>query len=76
MKKSEVKETIDKNSRSYWEHQINEWIHDEIDRKILTLFLLDGRLLKDIADVVGMEYKNMYRRYKKAIRQLLKHSDI
>lgn len=76
MRKSEVKETINKNSRSYWQNLILEWVHDETDRQILTRFLLDGWTLEEIGKEVNMEYQNLYRRYKKAINQLLKHIEV
>lgn len=76
MRKSEVKETINKNSRSYWQNLILEWVHDETDRQILTKFLLDGWTLEEIGKEVNMEYQNLYRRYKKAINQLLKHIEV
>jgi len=76
MKKSEVKENIEKNSRSYWENQINEWIFNKTDREILTRCLLDDETLDYIAKDKNMDYTNLFRRYKKAVRQLLKHSDI
>ena len=76
MRKSEVREVIDKNSRTYWQNLINEWVHDETDRFILSRFLLDGCTLDKISTEVNMEYINLYRRYKKAINQLLKHTDI
>lgn len=76
MRKSEVKETINKNSRSYWQNLILEWVHDETDRQILTRFLLDGWTLEEICREVNLEYQNLYRRYKKAINQLLKHIEV
>lgn len=76
MRKSEVKETINKNSRTYWQNLILEWVHDETDRQILTRFLLDGWTLEMIAGEMNADYKGLYVRYRKALRQLLKHIDI
>ena len=76
MRKSEVREVIDKNSRSYWQNLILEWVHDETDRQILSRFLLDGWTLDEIGKEVNMEYQNLYRRYKKAVNQLLKHINL
>lgn len=76
MRKREVREIVDKNSRTYWQNLINEWVHDETDRFILSRFLLDGCTLDKISAELHMEYKNLYARYKKAINQLLQHTDI
>lgn len=76
MRKKEVKEVIDKNSRTYWQNLINEWVHNKTDRTILTRFLLDGVTLEIIAEELDMDYKGLYVRYRKAVRQLIKHTEI
>lgn len=70
MKTSEI---VDNKSRSEWEFLIREWVHDEINRKILIRHLLDGFTLSQIAEEIGYEQRQTNRRYKKASAQLFKH---
>ena len=70
MKTSEI---VDNKSRSEWEFLIREWIHDEINRKIMIRHLLDGISLGEIAQEIGYELRQTNRRYKKARTQLFKH---
>ena len=64
----------DDRCRSDWIDLINEWVHDEVNRKILVRHLLDGKTLSEISLEIGYEQRQTARRYKKALNQLAKHS--
>ena len=40
----------DTKSRSEWLSLLNEWIHSERDRKLLTRYMLDGITLEKVAE--------------------------
>lgn len=65
---------IDNRSRSEWITLINEWVHNEINRKILIRHLLDGITLEKIAEELDYDPRTIANRYKKAINQLSKHT--
>lgn len=65
---------IDERNRTEWITLINEWVHDEINRKILIRHLLDGKTLSEISLEIGYEPRQTARRYKKALNQLAKHA--
>lgn len=48
-------------SRSEWENLIDEWIFDEIHRKMLKRNLLDGRTYEQIAEQFGMSSRQVAR---------------
>ena len=52
---------------------IAEWIHDERDRKILELRLIDGRTFEEIAEIVDMSDRQIKRIVYKLQEQLFKH---
>ena len=64
---------LDEKTRDEWIELINQWVHDEINRKILIRRLLDGINLDQISAEIGYEKRQTSRRYKKAILQLAKH---
>lgn len=65
---------INERNRTEWTTLINEWVHDEINRKILIRHLLDGKSLSEVSIEIGYEQRQTARRYKKAINQLAKHA--
>lgn len=67
------REIVDTKSRSEWIYLINEWVHDEINRKILVRHLLDGLTLDEVAKEIDYEPRQTNRRYKKASTQLFNH---
>lgn len=64
---------VDDRCRSEWITLINEWVHDEINRKILIRHLLDNKTLGEVSAEIGYELRQTSARYKKAINQLVKH---
>ena len=64
---------INAKSRSEWEHLINEWVHSELDRRMLVRYLLDDRTLEKIAEEVGLSVVQCQKRVALAKKQLLEH---
>ena len=60
-------------SRSEWENLIDEWIFDEIHRKMLKRNLLDGRKYEQIAEQFGMSSRQVARLIPKLQDKLFKH---
>ena len=67
---------IDCKSRSEWEMLIDEWIHNEIDRKMLKRRLLDGVCLEPLAEEFGISTNYCQKKIKKAKKQLFSHIKI
>lgn len=59
--------------RSKWEHLIDEWIFDEIHRKILKRNLLDGRTYDQLAYEFELSKRQISRLVPKLQNQLFKH---
>ncbi len=59
-------------SRSEWENLIDEWIFDEIHRKMLKRNLLDGRTYEQIAEQFGMSSRHVARMIPKLQDKLFK----
>lgn len=64
---------INTKSRSEWERLINEWVHNEVDRKMLVRRLLDGVLIGPLAEEVNLSTVQCQKRLKKAQIQLFKN---
>ena len=60
-------------SRSEWENLIDEWVFNEIHRKMLKRNLLDGRTYEQIAEQFGMSSRQVARLIPKLQEKLLKH---
>lgn len=61
---------IDDKSRTEWEHLINEYIFDEIDRAILCRRLLDGVTLERLAEEFDFSVTHIKNRFYKAKNKL------
>ena len=59
-------------SRSEWENLIDEWIFDELHRKMLKRNLLDGRTYEQIAEQFGMSSRQVARLIPKLQDKLFK----
>ena len=64
---------IDSKSRKEWEILIDEWIHNEIDRRMLKRRLLDGVCFEPLAEEFELSVNHCQSRIKKAKAQLFKH---
>lgn len=60
-------------SRSEWENLIDEWVFNEIHRKMLKRNLLDGRTYEQIAEQFGMSSRQVARLIPKLQERLFKH---
>ena len=65
--------------RSEWERLIDEWIYDELDRRILRRYLFDGitfdKLTEEIQVNRQIEVDMVRRRFRKAFERLLNHAE-
>ena len=71
--KKEDSDTINARSRSEWVALINEWVHNEIDRKMLVRYLLDGIHLEPLAEEFDLSTVQCQKRVDLAKKQLFKH---
>ena len=60
-------------SRSEWENLIDEWVFNEIHRKMLKRNLLDGRTYEQISEQFGMSSRQVARLIPKLQEKLFKH---
>lgn len=66
-------DTINAKSRSEWEGLIHEWVHNEVDRKMLERYLLDGIHLEPLAEEFDLSTVQCQKRVDLAKKQLFKH---
>jgi hypothetical protein len=64
---------IDSKSRKEWEDLIDNWVHNEVDRKMLKRRLLDGICFEPLAEEFDMSVVWCQQRIKKAKKQLFKN---
>ncbi len=64
---------VNEKSRSEWESLIREWVHNEIDRKMLIRYLLDGIHLEPLAEEFDLSTVQCQKRVDLAKKQLFKH---
>jgi hypothetical protein len=66
-------EIVNSKSRSEWEFIIREWVHNEVDRKMLVRYLLDGIHLEPLAEEFDLSTVQTQKRVDLAKKQLFKH---
>ena len=64
---------IDSKSRREWEELIDNWVHNEVDRKMLKRRLLDGICFEPLAEEFELSVNHCQTRIKKAKAQLFKN---
>lgn len=64
---------INSKSRKEWEDLIDEWVHNEVDRKMLKRRLLDGICLEPLAEEFNISTVQCQSRVQKAKKQLFKN---
>ena len=71
------KQILDSRPRSEWERLIDEWIYDELDRRILRRYLFDGitfdKLTEEIQLNRQIEVDMVRRRFHRAFERLLNY---
>ena len=70
------KDIFNEFDREEWEKAIYNWVHDELDRKMLIRRYLDGKKISDISEEVNLSDNQCQRRVSKAKKQLFKHIKI
>lgn len=64
---------VNAKSRSEWIVLINEWVHNETDRRMLIRHLLDGICLEPLAEEFDLSTVQTQKRMDLAKKQLFKH---
>lgn len=64
---------INAKSRGEWESLIYQWVHNEVDRKMLIRYLLDGIHLEPLAEEFDLSTVQCQKRVDLAKKQLFKH---
>ena len=72
MKKADS-DIINAKSRSEWVALIQEWVHNEVDRKMIIRYLLDGIHLEPLAEEFDISTVQCQKRVDLAKKQLFKH---
>jgi hypothetical protein len=67
---------VNSKSRSEWVSIIEEWVHNEVDRKMLVRYLLDGVKLEPLAEEFDISTVHCQHRVDAAKKQLFKHIKI
>ena len=67
---------VNTKSRSEWEELIDEWVHNEVDRRMLKRKLLDGICFEPLAEEFELSVNHCQTRIKKAKAQLFSHIKI
>ena len=73
------RQILDSRPRSEWERLIDEWIYDELDRRILRRYLFDGitfdKLTEEIQLNRQIEVDMVRRRFHRAFERLLNYAE-
>lgn len=73
------KQILDSRPRSEWERLIDEWIYDELDRRILRRYLFDGITFEKLTEEIQLnrqiEIDMVRRRFHKAFERLLNYAE-
>lgn len=74
------RKTLDSRPRSEWEQLIDEWIYNELDRRILKRKLLDGATFEKIVEEINtpnytLELDAVKRRFYRAEDRLWKYTE-
>ena len=66
-------DVVNSKSRSEWEALMNEWVHNEVDRKMLVRYLLDGITLEPLSEEFDLSTVQCQKRVSNAKKQLFNH---
>ena len=64
---------LDTKSRDEWIALIGQWIFNEDDRKMIQLYLLDGKRISEIAEEFNLSVVQTQARLAKSRNKLFKH---
>ena len=70
------REEFNKRGRKEWLELIEEWIHSELDRKMIARVYLDGIVIEKVAEEFGISVNYCQVRVDKAKKQLFSHIKI
>ena len=75
MSKRKYKAVFDGRCRSEWIALITEWVHDDLDRKMMILHHLDGHTYDRVCDDIDhvLEYEQVKSRITRATKHLINH---
>lgn len=68
-----AQDVFDKKSREEWLHLIQQWVHNERDRAMITRHFLDGVKFIPLAEEFELSVNYCQERVKKAVIKLFKH---
>ncbi len=71
--RKETEAIVNQKSRTEWLNLINEWVHNEQDRKMLERHLLDGTSYYCLSAEFYLSEEQIKKRMAKAKAQLFKH---
>lgn len=71
-----MRDILDAKPRSEWLQLIQQWIHNETDREMITRRLLDGKTYEQLCDEFGtLQIDQIKRRISRAQKQLISHAN-
>ena len=70
------REEFNKRGRTEWIKLIEEWVHSELDRKMIARVYLDGIVIEKVAEEFGISVNYCQVRVDKAKKQLFSHIKI
>lgn len=71
-----IRDILDAKPRSEWLQLIQQWIHNETDREMITRRLLDGKTYEQLCDEFGtLQIDQIKRRISRAQKQLISHAN-
>jgi DNA-directed RNA polymerase specialized sigma subunit len=67
------REEFNKRGRKEWLELIEEWVHSELDMKMIERVYLDGMTIEKVAEEFGISVNHCQRRVSNAKKQLFSH---
>lgn len=67
------RDEFDKRGRKEWLELIEEWVHSELDRKMIARVYLDGITIEKVAEEFDISVNHCQARVDKAKKQLFSH---
>ena len=67
------RDEFDKRGRKEWLELIKEWVHSELDMKMIERVYLDGMTIEKVAEEYKLSVNHCQRRVSNAKKQLFEH---